>query len=286
MLHAVLFAAILLLTGGPAQADRLGDVVTWPAGPAVLKTGNQVRVQWYYLIEDRAGARIFARPMKDGAPAPGYAASGSPLYRGEGQGTADFTLRRPGDVDAIRIQIVGAGDDVRHQTVVPVQLRFAENPMGQGAGAPLRVLPGAIRPQGRPQAAPQPGGDVQLDIESLRPLLRPDLLRPMLNRDLFTRLTPALPDRLELPDGTMVTKQTLASVPPPVDSGSVDAQWIAGLERWLGHIAMMQGFDIMRLMGDSAEFEQYMQMEQADGPSVYEVLDRRRKTIGNLLDGL
>ena len=277
VLQRILSAAVLILGTLPAQADRLGDVVTWPAGPAVIKTGNQIRVQWYYLIEDPAGAYMFARPMKDGSPAPGYAASGSILYRGEGQATAEFTLRTPGDIDAIRIQIVDQSRNVRHQTVQPAQLRFAENPMGT---AMLQVIPGAILPR------PTTGGNTPADIRTLRPLLPADRLRPMLKRDLFTRVTPALPDNFDLPGDNMQPMQNLANVPPPVDVGGVDAEWVGQLERWLGHMTLMMGFDIMRLMGDGDEFDQYMQQEQADNPTVYEVLDRRRKTIGNLLDGL
>ena len=285
-----LFLSALFLLPVPAAADVIGDVVTWPQGPAVLRTGNQVRVQWNYLIESPQGARIFARPMKDGATAPGYSGSGSPLFRGEGMGTGEFTLNQPGDVDAIRLQVFGPDGAMRLERVFPAQFRFAANPMASSVVPllnlqPLEAMPRATGPLAT--ADPTIPANPRLEAQpQLRPLVTPNTLRDLLASGRVFTPSLRIPDIITLPDGNMQPMQTLMGPPPPFDASMNAGEWVQSLERWLGFMTVTMGFDIQRLLGDEDEFDAYLEVEQADDPSVYEVLGRRRSAIGNLLDGI
>ena len=59
-----------------------------------LRFGEELWVTFDYRTTEPTGLRIFIRPFSNGAPAPNYAASGSPIYpSGQGQGRASFTIR-------------------------------------------------------------------------------------------------------------------------------------------------------------------------------------------------
>ncbi|MBN2736030.1 MAG: hypothetical protein JXR70_03555 [Spirochaetales bacterium] len=81
-----------------------------PASPATILVNQQVTINFSYSISDPSGARIFIRPMTGNGTTPGYAASGSPLYTGNGSSSATFSITSGNNVsiDRLRIQVYDA----------------------------------------------------------------------------------------------------------------------------------------------------------------------------------
>ncbi|PHI20405.1 hypothetical protein CEQ90_08065 [Lewinellaceae bacterium SD302] len=67
-------------------------------------------INFDYDINHPGGARIFLRPFTDGGLTPGYAASGSPVYEGEGSAMTSFTITSGLNVkvDQIRVLVTNA----------------------------------------------------------------------------------------------------------------------------------------------------------------------------------
>jgi hypothetical protein len=100
-------------------------------GPRVeaYANGDQVTLEFDYSTDQPGGIRIFPRPFTDGALTPGYGASGSPLYTGNGTGDAFFTINS-GEVtvDEIRFSITNADQsETLQEFFVPVHYEFGEN---------------------------------------------------------------------------------------------------------------------------------------------------------------
>lgn len=96
---------------------------------AAYAHGEQVQFTFEYSIGEAGGARIFARPFTNGALTPGYGASGSPLYTGDGTGSAFFTINS-GQVivDEIRFLILtGDQSATLREFYIPVTYYFGEN---------------------------------------------------------------------------------------------------------------------------------------------------------------
>lgn len=287
-LRLAIVSVAVFLPFGTAAADTLDRVVTWPAPPAVLKSGTDVRVEFRYRINDARGARVFVLPLRGGQPAAGYAVSGSPLYRNSGRGTATVTLRgKGGDVDAIRLQVRSVDNRLRAEKVIPAAFRFARNPLGSNGPGPgmvqVQPAPGALQPLAHPpgQMQAQPGVNV-------RPMVSADALRSVLGRDVLFQPTARLDDYFNSQGGggQTVLYQTLMSPPEPREDTGADPEWIVRLDRWLDLMSTMMLFDIERIIGNQDAFARYRADEEAETDTLYEVLQYRRHTIGRLLDEL
>ncbi|MTB49909.1 T9SS type A sorting domain-containing protein [Lewinella sp. W8] len=70
--------------------------------------GEQVSTTFDYNAQHPGGVRIFVRPLTNGGLTPGYSASGSPLFTGEGSFTANFTINSGLNVrvDSLRVTIL------------------------------------------------------------------------------------------------------------------------------------------------------------------------------------
>ncbi len=96
---------------------------------AAYAYGEQVLFTFEYSIDEPGGARIFARPFTNGNLTPGYGASGSPIYTGDGTGSAFFTINSgQAVVDEIRFLIKNADQTVTiREFYIPVTYHFGEN---------------------------------------------------------------------------------------------------------------------------------------------------------------
>jgi hypothetical protein len=106
---------------------RVYNLDLTPPTPNILDLGEDVSLTFDYSTNMIGGALIFARPMKDGDLAPGYSASGSPIYPvGSGSGSGDFTINvDPLVVDGIRIRMTNSDQSLLlYETVVPVHYQF------------------------------------------------------------------------------------------------------------------------------------------------------------------
>ena len=100
-----------------------------PSSPAQLTFGQDVNITFHYSTNQAGGVRIFPRPFANGARAPNYAASGSPIYPvGEGNGSASFTISS-GEVtvDQIRFQVWTADQNqLLDEWFITVNYRFTD----------------------------------------------------------------------------------------------------------------------------------------------------------------
>ncbi|MEL7251142.1 MAG: T9SS C-terminal target domain-containing protein, partial [Bacteroidota bacterium] len=91
--------------------------------------GEQVQFTFEYSVDEPGGVRIFPRPFTNGSLTPGYGASGSPVYNGDGTGSAFFTINS-GEVtvDEIRFLITTADQSATlREFYIPVSYHFSEN---------------------------------------------------------------------------------------------------------------------------------------------------------------
>jgi hypothetical protein len=123
------FSSLILLVFS-LQAFAITDICDISVSPdpkaADFAHGQDVTVTMSYRTDEASGVRIYARPFSGGSPAPGYAASGSPLYNGAGTATSSFTITTGTVlVDEIRIEVY-ASDNVTllRRMWVPVRFRF------------------------------------------------------------------------------------------------------------------------------------------------------------------
>jgi hypothetical protein len=133
--NVLMVAGVVVLLGAfsySSSAVNGGNSVTRitldPPTPNILLHNQDVKVSFWY-VTPRAGVRIFARPFTGGAPSPGYAASGSPLYpTGSGRGNGTFTIRSGNVVvDQIRIQMWNADQSqLLFEAFLPVNYQFRE----------------------------------------------------------------------------------------------------------------------------------------------------------------
>ncbi len=125
-----LFLAILFsLTLVSAQGDICGIRLAENTSVAAFAHSQNVEIEFDYEIDEPGGARIFARPFTNGALSPGYGASGSPIYSGNGTGSGTFTFTA-GEVlvDEIRILVTNADQTATLREMwVPVHYQFSEN---------------------------------------------------------------------------------------------------------------------------------------------------------------
>ena len=92
-----------------------------------MKLGQKVTISFSYISPEPTGVRIFTRPMTRGAPAPSYAAHGSPLYpMGSGSAAGWFTTTGVGaTVDEIRILMTNADQSrTLFNTKIPVSFQL------------------------------------------------------------------------------------------------------------------------------------------------------------------
>ena len=158
LLTAILWPAAVHGQAAATSREPVSITRLTPASPATLEPGDDVRIDFRYSVRSQRGFRIFIRPMTGSALSPGYAASGSQLFSGRGNGRATFTLRQAGRVDRLRIVVSEDGTDRHlHRSYVDVDYRF---------GSQLQLLEIQI-PQTDAQAANQ------LEIE--KPLGQLDL---------------------------------------------------------------------------------------------------------------
>ncbi|WP_367391524.1 T9SS type A sorting domain-containing protein [Lewinella sp. LCG006] len=123
-----LFVTVLLFFSIAAQND-ICQIDLPSTRVAAYALGEQVQFTFEYTIDEPGGARIFARPFTNGNLTPGYGASGSPIYAGNGTGSAFFTINSGQvEVDEIRFIITTADQSTTlREFYIPVTYHFGEN---------------------------------------------------------------------------------------------------------------------------------------------------------------
>ena len=126
----MILLTLVVLSNAPsavAAGHSVTKVTLDPPNPNVLLHNQNVKVSFSYATTQAGGVRIFARPFVGNAPAPNYAASGSPLSAtGSGTGNGTFTIKSGTvKVDRIRIQMWNANQSqLLFEAFLPVHFEF------------------------------------------------------------------------------------------------------------------------------------------------------------------
>jgi hypothetical protein len=118
-----------------------------PASAAKLNFGEEITISFDYNISEPDGARIYIRPLTGIIPTSNYAASGSPVYTGEGNATVTFTINSgETEIDKLRIQVYNATrSELLFEFTFPVSYQFS------ASVKELSLSEQAIRPDPRRQ---------------------------------------------------------------------------------------------------------------------------------------
>lgn len=112
-MRQVIFTAILCTLCANVVAQSISITEISPNSPANLAFDRQVTLSFDYEMNSDDGVRIFVRPFTSGNLTPNYAASGSPVYRGSGHGSANFTIQSgSATVDQIRVRAVSLQNEL------------------------------------------------------------------------------------------------------------------------------------------------------------------------------
>ncbi len=110
-------------------AHSITNIVLNPASPATLMPNDYINVTFDYATTEANGVQIFARPISNGSPTPGYHAHPSDIYpAGHGSGTGWFYIPYGNVmVDEIRFQMYNYGQTVLLLEIfIPVRYRYCD----------------------------------------------------------------------------------------------------------------------------------------------------------------
>ena len=128
-------AASLPQEAGPQSVNAPGDhlvtnISLGPDTPNILRTNQDVTINFSYSTTQAGGVRIFVHPYTNGAPSLNYAVSGSPLYAQSATGTGSGTITITAGtivVDEIHLQMTDANQTVvLFDAFIPVYYLFSD----------------------------------------------------------------------------------------------------------------------------------------------------------------
>ncbi len=257
-----------------------------PVSPAKLNFRDKVTISFSYKITEARGARIFIRPITNERLTPNYSASGSPIYNGEGNATATFTITAgETEVEQLRVQVLDATQlRLIFEFHFPVNYSFSVGIRNLSisdrvVGRDIRISDRRAQPQ---RVAPErPENITSGDQESQSPTKK------------------ILPDgkiQITYPDGRVVIKykggysvydpttgqtssasystQARAVIPPSVP-GDAEMTWmVEHSKNLLSIIEMLVNFD-------AASIDNYLQVE--GDQDIYNQIVTREETISYMI---
>ena len=128
-------AASLSQEAGPQSVNAPGDhlvtnISLGPDTPNILRTNQDVTINFSYSTTQVGGVRIFVHPYTNGAPSANYAVSGSPLYPQSATGTGSGTITITAGtivVDEINLHMTDANQTVvLFDAFIPVYYLFSD----------------------------------------------------------------------------------------------------------------------------------------------------------------
>lgn len=151
-MREVIFTAILCILCADVAAQSISITEISPNSPANLAFGRQVTLSFDYEMNSADGVRIFVRPFTSGSLTPNYAASGSPVYRGSGSGSANFTIQSGrATVDQIRVRAESLQNELLLEFYLPVKFTFSPQILSQFNAQNLAIVGAANAERARNQ---------------------------------------------------------------------------------------------------------------------------------------
>lgn len=268
-----------------------------PASPSSLNFNQKVTINFNYSMRVQSGVRIFMRPFTAGKLAPNYAASGSPVYRGRGTGTANFTITKGNvKIDQIRVQVLSAAQNrLLFEFYLPVELTYASSAFT--LVKPQIFNKNIIKAQPQQFELAAPKDTLPDEVTEVRRLVKPDgiieihysdgSIKGIISWDHWYMIDPTTGD-------TSYTKLMLNQVqgagepadPPGLFASTtteVDDSWLNNLNAWIEYLGIQLLERIELIVNDPESFQNYKTFEEQNSSTLYERVNLRYTFLEKLL---
>lgn len=286
---AIFIATALFIAShaiGIAQSISIMDIS--PASPASLSFNQRITIIFEYKIPDANGARIFIRPVTSGRLTLNYVASSSPIFRGSGQETVNFTIRSGNvTVDQLRVQVLSASkNELFFEFYVPVEFTFTSSKYTLVDPNILHRKPRKVIQQFDDKA---PVDTSTTERTIVKRMVKEDgaiethysdgtIWGSMPFSDLQYSIDPETGDTTFIAMRTGVQGASQPASPPgsmATTYSEVDNEWLMSLNAWLEYLASQQLNKIGLLLEDENSFQNYKNFEQKNSSTLYEKVNLR-----------
>ncbi|CAN5446413.1 hypothetical protein BH23BAC3_BH23BAC3_07650 [soil metagenome] len=267
-----------------------------PESPATLIFNNQINIHFDYQFRDGNNVRIFIRPFTSGNLTPNYAASGSPVYNGNGSGSANFTIKSGNvTVDQLRIQVLSTENELLFEFFIPVKFTFSsrtlplvqfqlngraqtlqvrpENPQTispvDTVDSENRVVNKTVTPEGVIELHYSDGTIIGIISSVERYIVNPATGDTTYTRLMFSNVQGA--DQPAAPPGFAATSTT-----------DLEDEWLINLNEWIQYHGsrLLNRIDVY--LEDEA-LENYKTFEENNSSTIYEKVNLRYTFLEKLL---
>lgn len=261
-----------------------------PESPSRLSFDQKVSITFDYAIDRADGARIYIRPITSGNPTPNYAASGSPIFKGEGQQTVNFTIRSGVvTVDQLRVQVYNSNQNqLLSEFYFPVEFTFSASKFNAFLN-PSKIDPSILQvnPKKSIPDTTFPSGfyEIPEDASVEKRVVKPDgtiethysdgSIVGVTPNDFRYRIDPATGDTTS-PTKPMIGVQK--ATPPGFKATSSDEanqEWLSSLNEWIEYHGDQLLDRIRIILQDEEAFKDYKQFEENNSNTIYEQVSIR-----------
>lgn len=310
-MRVIIIASILCIVSFGVEAQSISISEISPDSQASLQFGREVTISFEYEMNNSEGVRIFVRPVTSGNLTPNYSASGSPVYRGSGRGSANFTIQSGSvTVDQIRVRTVNLQNELLFEFFVPVNFKFSSPILTQFQNRALAINESAnvARAANRAEAMRAEESE-NPDIPAL-----PDCAESDDNEVVEKKVKPDGTLELHYSDGTIVgilsagssgniqtyridpatqdttftgafLSQVQAAYPPGFigSEAAVSEDWLQSLNAWIEHHGDRL-LDRIEMLLDDESYESYLSYEENTDLSIYEKVNFRYTFLERLAE--
>jgi hypothetical protein len=311
-MREIIITTILCMLCADIAAQSISITEISPDSEASLAFGRQVTISFEYEMNNSEGVRIFVRPFTSGSLTPNYSASGSPVYRGRGRGSANFTIQsKDATVDQIRVRAVNTQNDLLFEFFLPVKLNFFSPRNLTLARAERLAIIEAVNAERatnqnentsqerREDRFNNPLSDFSTDEEIIDKKVKPDGTLELHYSDgsivgIFSPGSSSGKNRYRIDPATGDTTysnspiffiQVQADNPPGFvgSESAVDGEWLQHLNSWIEH----HGNRLLRRIDnllDEESYAAYMSYEENADLSMYEKVNFRYTFLEHLTE--
>jgi len=283
--HATLVAQTISITG------------IYPDSPSSLTFNQKVTINFNYSLRNQNAIQIFMRPVTSGKLTPNYSASGSPLYRGKGTGTASFTVTAGNiEIDQIRVQVLSSPQNrLIFEFYVPVDFTYSSAVFT--LLKPQLIDRGAVTARSQQYELLTPSDTLSVSGQEVKRTITKEgiieihysdgNIKGIISWDHWYTIDPVTGD-------TSYTKLMLNQVQgtsQPADppgfgttvNTSVDEEWLSSLNTWIEYLGNELLFSIENQIRDPDSFENYKLFENENSSTLYERVNLRYTFLKKLL---
>ena len=286
--HATLVAQTLSITG------------IYPDSPSSLTFNQKVTINFNYSLRNQNAIQIFMRPVTSEKLTPNYSASGSPLYRGKGTGTASFTVTAGNiKVDQIRVQVLSSPQNrLIFEFFLPVEFTYASSVFT--LLIPKMIDNAVVKAQAQ-------NFDMVVPVDTLPDranegnwIIKEDGSIEIQDSkysghgvtangsDYYYEIDPATGDTTtyQIMNYSQTQGIDQPAAPPGLFTSTtteVDDNWLLSLNTWIEYLGVQLLNRIELLINDPDSFQNYKVFEQENSSTLYEQVNLRYTFLEKLL---